>query len=55
MKKIIFTFREWLANSLVKLAHWIRPKVVSEFMKSLEDAMIYGNGFTRVNPKDIFK
>jgi hypothetical protein len=54
MKALIYNFRVWLANVLVRLAHWVRPKTMNEFMKSMEDALIFGNGITRISPKDFF-
>lgn len=51
----MYKFRIWLANRLVKLAHLIRPKEINQFMQSLEDSFLYGNGVTRISPKEMFK
>ena len=55
MKKIMFKFRVWLANRLVRMAIRIRPREVNQMMQSMQDSMIYGNGFTRIDPKEVFK
>lgn len=52
MDKEIIKFRIWLANKLVKLAHWIRPKAVNAWLQSVQDSLIYGNGITRIDPKE---
>lgn len=54
MKKIIYKFRVWLANKLVRLAIKIRPKDVNQFIKVMEDSFIFGNGITRISPKDFY-
>lgn len=55
MQKLIFRFRSWLANKLIKLAIFIRPNEEKTFLQSMQDAMMFGTGVMRIVPKDIFK
>ena len=54
MKLLIIKFRMWLANELVKLARWIRPKDVNAWLQSVQDSLIYGNGIMRIDPKEFY-
>ena len=53
-KAFILKYRVLLANLLTKLAFRIRPKEVNQWIQSVEDSLIYGNGVTRINPKKFF-
>lgn len=55
MKNLIFKIRLWTAYRLYRLATWIEPEGVRGFAASIRDQFIYGNGFTRINPKDVYK
>lgn len=48
IRKTQFNIRTWLANLLVKLAYKIRPKEITEFMKTLEESFIFGNGMGKM-------
>ena len=54
IKALIFKYRVLLANLLTKLAFRIRPKGANQWMQSIEDSLIYGNGVTRIDPKKFF-
>jgi len=55
MKKIIFSLRSKLANFLIRLAIKVRPKEEKHLIQVMQDAFLYGTGFTRIDPKEFYK
>ena len=55
LEVLIFKFRVWLANLLIRWAFKIRPKGVNELLQSMQDSIMYGIGVTRINPKKFYK
>jgi len=48
LEVLIFKFRVWLANLLIRWAFKIRPKGVNELLQSMQDSIMYGIGVTRL-------
>lgn len=44
--------RRRVARMLLKLAEWIYP---DELQTVFKDAMVYGHGVIRIDPKDMYK
>ena len=55
IQRTIFRFRVWLANKLVHIAFRIRPKEASQLMQAIQDQLMYGNGITRIDPKEFYE